>query len=64
VIIFGSVFIQKNNQTEIKKKSKPVKLTGFYSCWLGFFMFGLVFLVLARFFAGLAWFFWFGFGSV
>jgi len=66
VIIFGSVFIKKNNQTEFffEKKPKPnrnrVKPTGFGSVFLGkkpvqtglarFSSFGSVFLVLARFF--------------
>jgi hypothetical protein len=56
--LFGSVFIKKNNQTEIKKKTKtgsnrPVSVRfGFLEqkpVWLGFFFvffgFGLVFLV-------------------
>jgi hypothetical protein len=74
VIIFGSVFIKKNNQTELKKKPKSVQ-TGqfrFGSIFLGqkpvqtdFFSFGSVwigfFSGLARFFPG---FFRFGFGSI
>jgi hypothetical protein len=74
---FGSVFIKKNNQTEIyffKKKPKPVQTDRFRFCFgqkpvqtglAWFFRFGSVFLVLARFdifFSGLARFFLFQFG--
>jgi hypothetical protein len=74
---FGSVFIKKNNQTEIfflKKKPKPnrnrVKPTGFgsirfFRAKTGSNRFGLVFSVLARFFwFGLVFSVWLGFGSV
>ena len=64
----GSVFIKKNNQTEIikKKNRNQFELAGFGSIRFGFFSgktglvrffrFGSVFLVLAQFF-NLAWFF-------
>ena len=66
---FGSVFIKKNNQTEIKKKKPKPNRTGsnrlvsvrFFRTkpvWLGF---GSVFSVLLGFF-GLGWF-WLGFFS-
>jgi hypothetical protein len=61
---FGSVFIKKDNKTEILKKTRPVSvrfiflgpkpvqtgLARFFPVWLGFFG-------LARFFASLARFF-------
>ena len=70
---FNSVFIKKSNQTEIflKKKTKTgsnrsvsvrfgffrEKTSWFKPVWLGFFGFGSVFSVLARFFPVLAQFF-------
>jgi len=75
VIIFGSVFIKKSNQTEIiiKKKPKPnrnrVKPTGFGSVFLGgkpvqtglarFWLGFPGWLGLARFFSVSVRFFWF-----
>jgi hypothetical protein len=67
---FGSVFIKKSNQTEIffEKKRNRVKPTGFgsvrfFRAKTGSNRFYSVFLVLARFFSVLAWFFpvWLGF---
>jgi hypothetical protein len=79
VIIFGSVFIKKSNQTEIffEKKPKPGQTDRFRFGFLGkkpvqtslarFCRFWLGFSSLARFWLSLArFFFWFfvGFGSV
>jgi len=70
VIIFNSVrfLLKKNNETKknLKKETEPKPVQ------IDWFQFGSVFLgqklvqtILARFFSGLAWFFFrFGFGSV
>jgi hypothetical protein len=63
---FGSIFIKKNNETEILKKktetsSHRLVSVRFFRTKTGSNRFGLVFSVLARFFAGLARFFRFGF---
>jgi len=74
---FSSVFIKKDNKTEILKKNRPVGSVHFFRTktgsnrfgsvflvWLGFFRFGSVFSVWLGFLPVWLGFFRFGFGSV